>query len=64
MENSVEIHKISDIIKKSLPSGNFKIVGEVSNPKFSHGHLFFNLKDDRASIKTIIWSSKIASLQE
>ena len=64
MENSLEIYKISEIIKKSLPSGNFKIVGEVSNPKFSHGHLFFNLKDNKTSIKTIMWSSKIASLQE
>ena len=64
MENSIEIYKISDIIKRALPSGNFKIIGEVSNPKFSHGHLFFNLRDDRSSIKTIMWSSKIASLQE
>ena len=64
MENSIEIYKISDIIKRSLPSGNFKIIGEVSNPKFSHGHLFFNLRDDRSSIKTIMWSSKIASLQD
>lgn len=64
MENSIEIYKIADIIKRSLPSGSFKIIGEVSNPKFSHGHLFFNLKDERSSIKTIIWSSKIASLQE
>tara|TARA_B110000902_G_C14282327_1_gene577412 strand:- start:1519 stop:2709 length:1191 start_codon:yes stop_codon:yes gene_type:complete len=64
MENSIEIYKIADIIKRSLPSGNFKIIGEVSNPKFSHGHLFFNLKDERSSIKTIMWSSKIASLQD
>lgn len=64
MENSLEIYEISQLIKKSLPTSNFKIVGEISNPKFSHGHLFFNLKDNESSIKTIIWSSKLKILDE
>lgn len=64
MENSLEIYEISQLIKKSLPTSNFKIVGEISNPKFSHGHLYFNLKDSESSIKTIIWNSKIKMLQD
>lgn len=64
MENSLEIYEISQIIKKSLPTSNFKIIGEISNPKFSHGHLFFNLKDSESSIKTIMWNSKIKNLPD
>ena len=64
MENSLEIYQISQLIKESLPNGIIKIVGEVSNPKFSSGHLFFSLKDEKSSIKTIMWSSKLVKLQD
>lgn len=64
MEKSLEIFKISEIIKENLPKSSFKIVGEVSYPKFSHGNLYFTLKDDKCSIKAILWNNKIGCLDE
>ena len=32
-------------IKFCLPTGKFKVIGEVNQPKLSHVHLYFNLKD-------------------
>lgn len=64
MDKSLEIFKISEIIKNNLPKSSFKIIAEVSNPKFSHGNLFFTLKDDKCSIKAILWNNKIGILDE
>ena len=59
----LEIRQLSELIKESLPLKKLKIIGEVSQPKFSHGNLFFYLKDKYSSIKTIIWKSKLEKIK-
>ena len=59
----LEIKQLSELIKDSLPLKKINIIGEVSQPKFSHGNLFFYLKDKYSSIKTIIWKSKLEKIQ-
>jgi exodeoxyribonuclease VII large subunit len=46
-------------IKSCLPTGKFKIIGEVNQPKLSHGHLYFNFKDNNSNIKCILWKTKL-----
>jgi exodeoxyribonuclease VII large subunit len=48
------VSKLADYIKKTLYK-KVKIKGEVSQPKISSGHLYFQLKDQHASIRGIIW---------
>jgi exodeoxyribonuclease VII large subunit len=58
----IEIINITDLcnkIKFSLPNIQFKIIGEVSQPKISQGHLYLNIKDEKSSIKTIIWKTTL-----
>ncbi|MDR3108848.1 MAG: exodeoxyribonuclease VII large subunit, partial [Planctomycetaceae bacterium] len=38
---------------------NILVVGEVSRPSPSNGHLYFALKDDDAVLNTCIWRSKL-----
>ena len=59
----LEIKQLSELIKNSLPFQKIKIIGEVSQPKLSHGNLFFYLKDKYSSIKTIIWKSKLEKIK-
>lgn len=59
----MEITEFCDGIKKCLPTNKYKIIGEVSQPKLSHGHLYFNIKDNKSTIKCIIWKSKLDKIQ-
>ena len=51
---SINISKLCELLKNSLPNKKFKVIGEVSQPKVSQGHLYFTLKDNITSIKAII----------
>ncbi len=55
----MEVTDFCNKIKFCLPTGKFKIVGEVNQPKLSHGHLYFNLKDTQSNIKCILWKTKL-----
>lgn len=59
----LKISELSEIVKNSLPFKTLKIIGEVSQIKSSQGNLFFNLKDKYASMKTIIWKSKLNKIE-
>ena len=48
------VSKLGEYIKKTIFK-KVKIKGEVSQPKISSGHLYFQLKDQNASIRGIIW---------
>jgi exodeoxyribonuclease VII large subunit len=48
------VSKLGEYIKKTIFK-KVKIKGEVSQPKISSGHLYFQLKDQHASIRGIIW---------
>jgi len=54
MVDEWSVSTLAEFIKKSLMK-KVKIKGEVSQPKFSSGHLYFQLKDRNASIRSIIW---------
>lgn len=51
---------------KSLLEQNFSevvVVGEISNfKKHSSGHLYFNLKDEFASLNAVMWRSRVQNL--
>jgi len=55
---SINISELCNLVKTNLPTIKFKVVGEVSQPKISQGHLYFTLKDNITSIKAIIWKTK------
>lgn len=59
---SINISKLCELLKNSLPRLKFKVVGEVSQPKISQGHLYFTLKDNVSSIKSIIWKTNYEKL--
>ena len=59
MNNPIKIHELNKLIISKLPTGRFKIIGEINNLKNSHGHLFFVLKDENESINTIIWKNTL-----
>ena len=61
---SINISKLCELVKNSLPNSKFKVTGEVSQPKVSQGHLYFTLKDNTTSIKAIIWKTKYQKLKE
>jgi exodeoxyribonuclease VII large subunit len=50
--------ELSSIIKNFLPNNYYNIIGEVIQPKFSNGHLYFTIKDTNTNIKAIIWKHK------
>lgn len=54
MVDEWSVSTLAEFIKKSLIK-KVKIKGEVSQPKFSSGHLYFQLKDKHSSIRSIIW---------
>ncbi len=59
------VSEISDSIKGTLENsfGYVKVRGEVSGlSKPASGHIYLNLKDDRAVIKAIIWRSAAARI--
>ena len=55
----MQVTEFCNKIKLCLPNIKYKIVGEVNQPKISHGHLYFNMKDENSNIKCIIWKSKL-----
>ena len=55
----INITDLCQILKNSLPNNKFKIIGEVSQPKISQGHLYLTLKDTNSTIKAIIWKTKL-----
>ncbi len=61
---SINISKLCELLKNSLPNKKFKVIGEVSQPKVSQGHLYFTLKDNITSIKAIIWKTKYEKLKD
>ena len=61
---SINISKLCELVKNSLPNSKFKVTGEVSQPKVSQGHLYFTLKDNITSIKAIIWKTKYEKLKD
>jgi exodeoxyribonuclease VII large subunit len=63
MNESLNITKLCEILKESLPSKKFKIIGEVSQPKVSQGHLYLTLKDNFSTIKAIIWKTKYEKIK-
>ena len=59
------VSEISDSIKGTLENsfGYVKVRGEVSGlSKPASGHIYLNLKDDKAVIKAIIWRSAAARI--
>ena len=59
------VTEISTSIKNSLEEnfGYVKVRGEVSNlSKPASGHIYLNLKDDKAIIKAIAWRSIVSRL--
>jgi len=58
MNETLNITKLCEILKDSLPSSKYKVTGEVSQAKVSQGHLYLTLKDNTSTIKAIIWKSK------
>lgn len=63
-DNILKISELSDNIKSLLPNKKFRVIGEVSQPKQSGGHLYFSLKDESNNLKAIIWKSKNINLNE
>ena len=55
----MEVTDFCNKIKFCLPTGKFKVIGEVNQIKLSHGHLYFNLKDNQSNIKCILWKTKL-----
>ena len=55
----MEVTDFCNKIKICLPTGKFKVIGEINQPKLSHGHLYFNLKDNQSNIKCILWKTKL-----
>jgi exodeoxyribonuclease VII large subunit len=53
-----KISELTEYIKSLLCNKKIRVIGEVSQPKHSGGHLYFTLKDDSNNIKAIIWKSK------
>ena len=60
----LEIYQLSELIKDCLPSKKIRVIGEISNPKNSHGNLYFTLKDKTASIKTIIFKKRLDLIKQ
>lgn len=58
MTHIYKINELTDYIKSLVSNKRIKVIGEVSQPKNSGGHLYFTLKDDTNNIKCIIWKSK------
>ena len=52
------IAELTNYIKTIVGGKKVLVIGEVSQPKLSGGHLYFSIKDDSTNIKCIIWKSK------
>ncbi len=56
--------ELANNIKQLLPTTKYKISGEVSQPKLSHGHFYLTIKDANTNLKAIIWKSKIEKINK
>ena len=57
-EHIFTVSELSEYLKSIISNKRIKVIGEVSQPKNSGGHLYFSLKDDNTNLKSIIWKSK------
>ncbi len=57
-EHIFTVSELSEYLKSVIANKKVKVIGEVSQPKLSGGHLYFSLKDDSSNLKSIIWKSK------
>jgi exodeoxyribonuclease VII large subunit len=57
-EHIFTVSELADYLKSIVSNKKIKVIGEVSQPKMSNGHLYFTLKDDANNIKSIIWKFK------
>ena len=65
--NAFSVSKVTSYIKNMFDQdfmlGRIFVTGEVSNCKYhSSGHIYFTLKDDKASLMCVMFSSKRAGL--
>lgn len=59
----MQVTEFCNKVKLILPNITYHIIGEVNQLKYSHGHLYFNLKDANANIKCIVWKSKLEKIK-
>lgn len=59
----MQVTEFCNKVKLILPNITYNILGEVNQLKYSHGHLYFNLKDVNSNIKCIIWKSKLKKIK-
>ncbi len=60
------VSRLTGAIKASLEDGfaDISLVGEISNlARPRSGHLYFGLKDERASIRAVMWKSTAARVR-
>lgn len=56
---------LKSLIEDTSVLRNFTVRGEISNLTFNRsGHIYFSLKDDKASIKCMIWKSNAQKISE
>jgi len=54
----VNLLKLSEIIKKSIPNQNYIITAEISGLSKRNNHMYLNLKDKTTKLSAMIWSYK------
>lgn len=54
---SALVDSVSQFLKRKVNLENFLISGELSNVKRVNGHVYFDLKDDKAQIACTLWKS-------
>ena len=59
----MQVTEFCNKVKLILPNIIYNILGEVNQLKYSHGHLYFNLKDASSNIKCIVWKSKLEKIK-
>ena len=59
----MQVTEFCNKVKLILPNTIYNIIGEVNQLKYSHGHLYFNLKDTNSNIKCIVWKSKLEKIK-
>ena len=57
-EHIFTVSELSEYLKSIVSNKKIKVTGEISQPKFSNGNIYFTLKDDSNNLKSIIWKFK------
>lgn len=57
------ITQFSEKIKDFIPNKKYTLTGEVNQPKNSHGHIYFTLKDNTNCLNSTIWKSKAETIK-